>query len=42
VADLVRLRDDYAARRPSFDEARSTGAAEDADQEAGDAEASDL
>ena len=42
VADLVRLRDDYAARRPSFDEPRSAGAADDAEQEASDAEATDL
>ena len=42
VARLVQLRDDYAARRPSTDDPRSTGSAGDADQEAGDAEASDL
>ena len=42
VADLVRLRDEYAARHPALDEARSAGTTGDADHEAADAEAADL
>ncbi|MET4051424.1 hypothetical protein ABID81_000768 [Frigoribacterium sp. PvP054] len=42
VGDLVRLRDEYAARHPAADERRAAGATGGADPEAGDPEVADL